>query len=93
MQWLKKLKLRKSEETNMADQNIYKGVDLNNDKIRHMVFTNFHYCPVCEDGESVIMVNNKCQRCGFPYYHGFKDITDEEKEIFWKLNDEYKESE
>lgn len=72
-------------------RSVYRGVDLSDDRIRRMVFTEFHYCPVCDGGEAIIMVNDKCQRCGFPYYLGFKDITDEEKDIFWKLNADYKD--
>ena len=72
---------------------IYNGVDLHNERIRRMIFTHFSYCPCCDNGEDVIMVNEKCQRCGFPHYLGFKDITDEEKDIFWKLNKDYKDEE
>jgi hypothetical protein len=74
-------------------KSIYNGVDLNDDRIRRMVFTEFHFCPCCDDGEDVIMVNDRCLRCGFPY-KTFKeeDVTEEEKDIFWKLNKGYKDN-
>ncbi len=56
-------------------------------KEEEMVDSEIDCCPVCDGGGSIVKINGKCLRCGWPYYYIYVPEPSElEKELFNKIN-------